>query len=61
MELRGGRMPAFCTMEGTPFSSRTDTRASPTPRACKASSVLKAGLTRKDLAAARRAFWSLGV
>ncbi len=61
MELRGGRMNARSTTAGTPSASSTDTSASPVPSAWSVSSVSKAGFTRNDLAAARSAFWSLGV
>ena len=48
-------------MVGTPFPSSTDTSASPTPSSWMALSVSSAGLARKVCAAARTAFWSLGV
>ena len=57
-----GQMTAVCrTMPGTPFSSSTDTSAWPTPSSVMTSSALKAGLGRREAAAARTAFCSLGV
>ena len=61
MALRGGQMVAFCTTDGTPFSSSMDTSATPVPSSPMASSVLKAGLARKLWAATRTAFCSAGV
>ena len=48
-------------MPGTPFSSRKEVSASPTPSSMMTSSALKAGLARRDCAAARTAFCSAGV
>ena len=59
--LSGKRILARSTMDGAPLASRKLTSASPVSRAMMASSVLKEGLTRKVSAAARTAFWSLGV
>jgi len=54
-------MNALCTTVGVPFSSRQDTRASPTPSSMIASSVLNALLGLNALAAALTAFCSAGV
>ena len=57
----GGRMRARSTGSGIPFSSRKETRASPTPSSAIASATLMLGLLRKVSAAALTAFWSRGV
>jgi len=57
----GGRIMVRPTTPGTPFTSKTETSASPTPRSVITSSVSKAGFSRKELAAARIDFCSLGV
>ena len=57
----GGRILVRATMVGAPFSSSTDTRASPTPSPWMASAVSKAGLTRKLCEAAFSPFCSEGV
>ena len=44
-----------------PFSSRKDTKASPTPSSIMASATFSLGLLRKVSAAAFTAFWSRGV
>ena len=57
----GGRTSVFCTTVGTPFSSSTETSASPTPSAWIAVAVSKVGFGRNDAAAARSPFCSAGV
>ena len=49
------------TTVGIPFSSRTETSASPIPSSVKVSNVLNAGFSRKDSAAALADFNSAGV
>ncbi len=61
MRLCGGSMNARCTMPGTPFSSRQDTSASPTPSSIIAVCVSNAGFVRNVCAAVFTAFCSLGV
>lgn len=57
--LVGGAMSTRATIPGAPRSSKT--RASPTASSVIAVAVSKVGLARKVSAAARTAFWSLGV
>ena len=59
--LSGGRIRVRATTVGAPFSSRVETRASPTPSAWMASAVSKAGLARKLSDAAFRPLCSAGV
>jgi len=61
MRERGGLTSTRSTMPGIPLFSSTETRASPTPIWVMAVSVSSAGFWRKVVAAARTAFWSLGV
>ena len=61
IKLWGGRIRHRCTTLGMPFSSSTDTRASPVPSSISACLVSKAGFARKDWAAAFTAFSSAGV
>src|SRR5262252_7864365 len=59
--LPGGTMKARSTMQGLPFSSSSDTSASPTPSSVITFSAFSFGLGRSVSAAVFTAFWSRGV
>jgi hypothetical protein len=57
----GAMTKARSTTVGRPFSSRKDTRASPTPSSVMTVAASNFGLARRVSAAALTAFWSRGV